>query len=503
MDYKPTIGLEIHVELKTESKMFCACKNMQTSVSKNTNGHELEEPNTVVCPVCMGFPGTLPVINKKAVEYVLETALALNCQISGFSKFDRKNYFYPDLPKGYQISQYDLPLARSGFLNLSKSKKIRIRRIHLEEDTGKLIHPEGEDYSLVDFNRAGVPLMEIVTEPDIELAKEAGKFCRVLQLILRYLKVSNADMEKGEMRCEVNISLQNEKRKTKNVKLGTKVEIKNLNSFRAVEGAIKHEIKRQTKVLNKGEKIIQETRGWDANEEVTIPQRIKEEAQDYRYFPEPDLPPLKIDKSWVLKLKSEIPELPHLKQERFIKEYNLTRAQAKILVANKDLGDYFERVISETKAWLEARKDLGKGARARTIKLASNWILSNLQNLLKDSQIKVPQCKISPENFAEFIEMLHEQKISSTGGQKVLLEMFKTGKDPSHIIEEKNLAQVGDRAVLGSIVDKAIKENDVAVGDFKKGKIQALKFLVGQVMRESKGRANPQVVEKILRERLK
>jgi len=503
MDYKPTIGLEIHVELKTESKMFCACKNMQTSVSKNTNGHELEEPNTVVCPVCMGFPGTLPVINKKAVEYVLKTALALNCQISGFSKFDRKNYFYPDLPKGYQISQYDLPLTKSGFLNLSKGRKIRIRRIHLEEDTGKLIHPEGEDYSLVDFNRAGVPLMEIVTEPDIELAKEAGKFCRMLQLILRYLKVSNADMEKGEMRCEVNISLQNEKRKTRNVKLGTKVEIKNLNSFRAVEGAIEHEIKRQTEMLNRNEKVIQETRGWDPTNLVTISQRTKEEAQDYRYFPEPDLPPLKIDKSWVLKLKSEIPELPHLKQERFIKEYNLTRAQAKILVANKDMGDYFERVISETKAWLEARKDLGKGARARTIKLASNWILSNLQNLLKDSQIKVPQCKISPENFAEFIEMLHEQKISSTGGQKVLLEMFKTGKDPSHIIEEKNLAQVGDRAVLGSIVDKAIKENDVAVGDFKKGKIQALKFLVGQVMRESKGRANPQVVEKILRERLK
>jgi len=499
MKYKPTIGLEIHVELKTESKMFCTCRNTQI----DTNGHELEEPNTVVCPVCMGFPGTLPVINKKAVEYVLKTALALNCQISGFSKFDRKNYFYPDLPKGYQISQYDLPLTKSGFLNLSKGRKIRIRRIHLEEDTGKLIHPEDKDYSLVDFNRAGVPLMEIVTEPDIELAKEAGKFCRMLQLILRYLKVSNADMEKGEMRCEVNISLQNEKRKMKNAKLGTKVEIKNLNSFRAVEQAIEYEIKRQTKVLNKGEKIIQETRGWDANEEVTISQRTKEEAQDYRYFPEPDLPPLKIDKSWVLKLKSEIPELPHLKQERFVKEYNLTRAQAKILATDKELGDYFENAISETKAWLRAEKDLGKGAKTRTIKLTSNWILSNLKQLLKEHQIKISQCKISPENFAEFIEMLHEQKISSTGGQKVLLEMFKTGKDPSHIIEEKNLAQVGDRAVLEGIVDKVIEENDVAVGDFKKGKIQALKFLVGQAMRESKGRANPQVAEKMLRERLK
>jgi len=507
MKYKPTIGLEIHVELKTESKMFCTCRNMQT----DTNGHELEEPNTVVCPVCMGFPGTLPVINKKAVEYVLKTALALDCRISGFSKFDRKNYFYPDLPKGYQISQYDLPLTKSGFLNLSKSKKIRIRRIHLEEDTGKLIHPEGKDYSLVDFNRAGVPLMEIVTEPDIELAKEAGKFCRMLQLILRYLKVSNADMEKGEMRCEVNISLMPANKNSrifanKLVKisdLGTKVEIKNLNSFRAVEGAIEHEIKRQTEMLNRNEKVIQETRGWDPTNLVTISQRIKEEAQDYRYFPEPDLPPLKIDRFWVSKVKSEIPELPYLRQERFIKEYDLTRAQAKILVANKDLGDYFERVISETKAWLKAERDLGKGARVRTIKLASNWILSNLQNLLKDSQIKVPQCKISPENFSEFIEMLHEQKISSTGGQKVLLEMFKTGKDPSHIIEEKNLAQVGDKSVLGSIVDKAIKENEIAVEDFKKGKVQALKFLVGQVMRESKGRANPQVVERILREKLK
>jgi aspartyl-tRNA(Asn)/glutamyl-tRNA(Gln) amidotransferase subunit B len=363
MTYKPTVGLEIHVELKTDSKMFCKCAN---------NVME-KRPNFNICSVCTGQPGTLPLANKKAIEFVVKAGLALNCAINKFSKFDRKNYFYPDLPKGYQISQYDKPLCKEGYLDIpiwdekkvseksqsnflkedAKFKRIRITRIHLEEDTGKLMHPDGADYSLADYNRAGAPLMELVTEPDIASSGEAKKFCQDLQLIFRYLDISDADMEKGQMRCEVNISMSDTD------KLGTKAEIKNLNSFRAVEKSIEYEIIRQRKILEAGEKIIQETRGWDANKEVTFSQRAKEEAHDYRYFPEPDLPPIDFEEKSIINIeaiRTRLPELPAIKRKRFACEYKLPVSDIEVLVSNKKLAQYFEETISELKSWNSDKK---------------------------------------------------------------------------------------------------------------------------------------------------
>ena len=384
MTYKTVIGLEIHIELKTKSKMFCSCKNDPGE----------KHPNVNVCPICMGHPGTLPVINEEAVRKVIKTGLALNCQILEYSKFDRKNYFYPDLPKGYQISQYDKPLCVNGYLKLSESKPqtIKIRRIHLEEDTGKLIHPENADYSLVDFNRAGIPLMELVTEPDMHSAKEAREFAENLHLIMHYLNVSDADMEKGEMRVEVNISLAQ-----KEGELGTKVEIKNLNSFRAVERGIDYEIKRQTELLERGEKVIQETRGWDDVKGITVSQREKEEAHDYRYFPEPDLPPLHHSKEFINEIKSEIPELPQQRRERFAKEYELDEKSIETLTYNKDLGEYFEKVISEFPPKLPQEKLL------KLIKFASKRIITELQGLLKGASVTADNFLITPEDFAQFI----------------------------------------------------------------------------------------------------
>ena len=343
--YKPTIGLEIHAELKTKTKMFCNCLNETWKI-----GEQNLEPNKNVCPICLGHPGTLPVINKNAVEFVIKAGLALNCKIREKSKFDRKQYFYPDLPKGYQISQYDQPLCEKGFIEIN-NKKIRITRIHLEEDTGKLTHTK--DSSLVDYNRAGVPLMELVSEPDIESGAEAKEFCQELQRIFRELKISDAEMQKGQMRCEVNISLKDTDKNPD--KLGTKVEIKNLNSFKAVERSINYEILRQSKILNTGGEIIQETRGWDENKQETFSQRIKEGSADYRYFPEPDLPPINFSKKSEInieKIKRELPELPQQKRQRFIQQYGFKTADAKILTSNPDLADYTENVVSELKNWL-------------------------------------------------------------------------------------------------------------------------------------------------------
>jgi aspartyl-tRNA(Asn)/glutamyl-tRNA(Gln) amidotransferase subunit B len=494
MKYQPVIGLEIHAELKTASKMFCDC----------LNDPETAEPNVNICPICMGHPGSLPVINQGAVESVIKTALALNCQIPNSAKFDRKNYFYPDLPKGYQISQYDLPLSIKGFLEIrikednasqkTSKKKIRITRIHLEEDTGKLIHPQGTDYSLVDFNRAGVPLMELVTEPDITSGQEARQFCEELQLILRYLDVSEANMEKGQMRCEVNISLRSEKGE-----MGTKVEIKNLNSFRAVERSIDYEIKRQTDLLDSGEKIIQETRGWDENKQRSFSQRTKEEAQDYRYFPEPDLPPVTQLTSLSLRLSAELPELPQAKRQRFIDEYKLPQSDIDTLVNNKSMADYFEQVVSELKTWLKIKSIDDKQP---LIKLSANYLLTELQKLLLVNKIKVADCQISPENFAEFITLIQQKEISSSAAQTVLKEMFETGADPSHIIEEKSLRQVSDEEALTKIVKQVIKDNPQPVNDFKSGKENALQFLVGKVMAASKGQANPEIVRDLLKKKL-
>lgn len=484
MKYQSVIGLEIHAELKTESKMFCDC----------LNDPEAKEPNINICPICLGHPGTLPVINQKAVDLVVKTALSLNCRIPDSSKFDRKNYFYPDLPKNYQISQFGLPLSLGGFLEL-KGKKISIREIHLEEDTGKLVHPAGAGYSLVDFNRAGVPLMELITEPDIRSGQEARQFGEELQLILRYLGVSEANMEKGQMRCEVNISLKSGRKK-----LGTKVEIKNLNSFRAVERSVDYEIKRQGDLLESAQKVIQETRGWDENKQKTFSQRTKEEAQDYRYFPEPDLPPLTQMSDIKDRMSVELPELPSAKRQRFIEEYKLPLADINTLVVSKGLADYFEQIVSELETWLKIKSISDKQP---LIKLTTNYLLTELQKLLLVSKTRIENCQISPENFAEFITLIQQKEISSSAAQKVLQEMFQTGIDPSHIVDDKKLRQVSDEEGLTKIVSRVIKENPQPVKDYQSGKENALQFLIGKVMAASQGQANPEVVDKILKNKLK
>jgi len=493
MEYKPIVGLEIHVELNTKSKMFCSCRN-------NPNARI---PNSEICPICLGHPGTLPVINKEAIKKTIKTGLALNCQIPEYSKFDRKNYFYPDLPKGYQISQLYQPLCKNGYLEIG-ARKIRIREVHLEEDVGRLIHEK--NYSLVDFNRAGIPLMELVTEPDITSAKEARNFAEELQLILRYLNVSAADMEKGEMRVEVNISLINRESNSRifankleidSRVLGTKVEIKNLNSFKAVERAIDYEIKRQTKILNSGKKVIQETRGWDDIRGVTVSQREKEYAQDYRYFPEPDLPPLHFEKEEIEKIRAEIPELPQQKRERFKREYNLDEKSIEVFVQNKDLGEYFEKVISELPP------KIPKNQFPRLIKLASNYLITDLQGLLKGTSVAEKEFLITPENFAQFVALIADGKISSKIAKIVLEEMFKTGADPSHIIEEKGLSLITDEKEIEKIIQEVVSENQKAVSDFKNGKETALQFLIGQVMRKSQGKVNPEVARSLLTKILK
>jgi aspartyl-tRNA(Asn)/glutamyl-tRNA(Gln) amidotransferase subunit B len=479
MKYYPKIGLEIHIELKTKSKMFCSCKN----------DPDEKHPNINICPVCLGHPGTLPVINQEAVKKTIKTGLALTCEISRHTFFERKNYFYPDLPKGYQISQYSTPLCKNGFLEID-GKKIRIRRVHLEEDTGRLIHEK--DCSLVDFNRAGIPLMELVTEPDIESPKEARKFAEELQLILRYLDVSDADMEKGEMRVEANISLSEKKDA-----LGTKVEIKNLNSFKAVEKALEYEIERQKKILESGKKIVQETRGWDPVREITFPQREKEEAQDYRYFPEPDLPPLEISQEMIDEIKAEIPELPKQKRKRLEREYGLDGKSIEIFVRDKDFGEYFEKVVSEFEP------NLPKEKLSRLIKLATNYLIADLLGLLKGASVSGEDFLITPENFAEFIELIEEGKISSKIAKIILEEMFKTGADPSHVIEEKGLILIANREEIEKIARQVVSENQKAVLDFKKGKETALQFLIGQVMTKTKGKANPKLAREILLKILK
>ena len=466
--YEPTIGLEIHVELKTKTKMFC----------NSANDPDEKHPNVNVCPVCMGHPGTLPVINKEAVRKVLLVGKALNGKLAEYSQFDRKNYFYPDLPKGYQISQYKYPLVSGGEL-----KGVKITRIHLEEDTGRLIHLDGG--SSVDFNRAGMPLMELVTEPIIKNGEEARKFAEGLQLILRYLEVSDADMEKGQMRVEVNISLS-QISNIKSQKLGTKVEIKNLNSFRAAERAINYEIERQAEVLDKDEKVKQETRGWDENKGITFSQREKEESHDYRYFPEPDLPPLQLS---AFGFQLSVPELPEQKRERFKKEYGLKDETAEIFIRDKKFSDYFEEAISELK-----NKNL--------IQLAVNYLTSDLQNLMKEKMLTFDELLVSPENFAELIVMINKNEINSRVAKDVLKIMASKGGEPSVIVKELGLGQMNDESALIGVIEKIIAGNSVVVSDYKKGKEEAMQFLVGQGMRETKGSANPEILKKLLQEKI-
>ncbi len=470
MNYQPTIGLEIHTELKTRAKMFCGC----------LNDPEEKHPNINICPICLAHPGTLPVINNKAVEAVLKLGLTLNSKIPETSKFDRKNYFYPDLPKGYQISQYDKPLVLGGELN-----GVKITRIHLEEDTGRLVHSADGKSSLVDFNRAGIPLMELVTEPDLKNGEQTVKFAKELQLIMRYLGISDADMEKGQMRVEVNISLGEDGQR------GTKVEIKNLNSFRAVGESIDYEIERQSEILDKGEKIKQETRGWDDIKKKTVSQRSKEEARDYRYFPEPDLPPLDLTKFNLEELKVSIPELPEQKRERFIKEYNLTPNQTEILIEDQDLSNYFEESSSEL---LEEEKE------KRGVELLFNYLTSDLKGLMNEQKLSIKELNITPENFADLIVLISKDEISSRSAKDILKEMFLTGLDPRLIIQDKGLTKISDNAIIEQIIGEIIKENPKAVEDYRKGKENALQFLIGQAMAKLKGRGNPDTLKNLFKE---
>jgi aspartyl-tRNA(Asn)/glutamyl-tRNA(Gln) amidotransferase subunit B len=457
--------------------MFCECKN-ELGLDRI--------PNTNICPVCTGQPGALPVANEKAIEYVVRAGIALGCEIAKVSKFDRKNYFYPDLPKGYQISQYDQPLCLGGFLEID-GKKIGITRIHLEEDTGKLIHQKGNDFSLVDFNRSGVPLMELVTEPDITSSEEAKKFCGELQLILRYVGISDADMEKGQMRCEANISI------SANEKMGTKVEVKNLNSFKVVEKAIEYEIKRQAELLSEGKVVVQETRGWDESKMITFSQREKESAHDYRYFPEPDLPPLEIGEGFVEKLKAQLPELPAQKAKRFQKEYNISDYDTGVLVRDKKLSEFFEESLSE------ARELSGSGD--KIAKLTANYILTEIRKYL-DEKTMISDLKLTPENFGELMSIIDRGKINSSAAQTVLAEMIKTGADPEHIIAEKNLAQMENEGEIESIVKRIVADNSGPVADYKAGKQNALQFLVGQTMKATKGAIHPQKAMDLLKKYL-
>ncbi len=490
MKYNVTIGMEVHAELKTSSKMFCACKNglgMET------------EPNVHICPVCTAQPGALPVPNAAAIEAVQRVGLALGCTLRLHSKFDRKNYFYPDLPKGYQISQFDEPFCEKGTMEI-QAKSFQITRIHLEEDTGKSMHPAGADYTLVDYNRAGVPLMELVTEPDFTNGKDASAFCQKLRQTLRYLDVSNADMEKGQMRCEVNISLYPEGSHRLS---GTKVEIKNINSFRSVERAIEYEIVRQTDLLERGEKVVQETRGWDEMKNITVSQRKKESAHDYRYFPEPDIPPFEFDEAYVEKLRLTLPELPDAKRIRFAEQFGLPEKDVIILTEERLFSEYFEAVVSE----LSEKEKSGEMTAPfeRAVKLAVNYMLTELRRHLTEHNQSIEDLPIKPENYAEFIAIVADGKINSSAAQTVLGEMYKNADgdtDPSHIIDRLNLGQVNDSEALEMAVDMVLERNAQSVADFKAGKQNAFQFLIGQIMKETKGKANPQIVTEILKKKL-
>lgn len=471
MTYEPTIGLEIHAELKTRTKMFC----------DSLNDPDEKHPNINVCPVCLGHPGALPVMNKKAVEEVIRVGLALGGEIPKETKFDRKNYFYPDLPKGYQISQYDRPLVVGGELN-----GVRLERIHLEEDAGKLIHSETGD-TLVDFNRAGVPLMELVTKPDIRSAEQAVGFAKELQLILKYLGASDADMEKGQMRADVNVSLN----------MGTKVEIKNVNSFRSIASAVKYETERQRELLEKGEKVKQETRGWDDIKQETVSQRSKEESHDYRYFPEPDLPPLKPAEVFDLeKMKNELAELPAEKRKRFMREFNLSESQAATLVENKFLADYFEIAVSE----LAANEKAVPGKRAE--ELLFNYLTSDLAGLINDSGIEYGELKVRPDMLSELVDYIVDGKVTTRQAKDILKIMFDSGESPENILGQGSFNLVQEE-VLHQAVEEALKENPSAVTDFSAGKTAALQFLVGKVMQKTKGGADPGEIQNKLLEKLR
>jgi aspartyl-tRNA(Asn)/glutamyl-tRNA(Gln) amidotransferase subunit B len=489
VDYEIVIGLEVHAQLLTKSKMFCPCSSEYASAP----------PNTHVCPICLGMPGVLPSINRKAVEYTMMTALALNCTIPGYAKFDRKNYPYPDLMKGYQISQYDAPIGESGWLMINTNgtqKKIGITRVHLEEDVAKLTHKtthEADNYSLMDVNRAGVPLMEIVSEPDMSTPEEARQYLMELRTILQYIGVSTGNMEEGSFRCDANISI----RPVGSVEYMTKVEVKNMNSFKAVYRALDYEAKRQKQVVEEGGKLVQETRGWIEDKGITVSQRSKEYAHDYRYFPEPDLPPMMFEQSWIDDIKALLPELPEKRRARFMSYYQLPQYDAGLLIDPKEMAAYFEDCVRHVKAY-ENSPDFYKKA-----KLVSNWLLGDFSRLLNSTNGRIEEVKVSPEKFAEFIDLVDAGEVSGPASKAVFEEMFLGGKKASEIVKEKGLSQISDDKEIENIVETIINDNPKAVVDFKAGKEQAVGFLVGQIMKATKGRANPGLAREILMGKLR
>jgi aspartyl-tRNA(Asn)/glutamyl-tRNA(Gln) amidotransferase subunit B len=473
IEYEAVMGLEVHAQLLTKSKMFCGCSAEYSGAA----------PNTHVCPVCMGMPGVLPVINRRAVELTLMVGLALHCEIPEATKWDRKNYFYPDLPKGYQISQYDLPLCVNGWIDVEvdgQTRRIRIHRAHLEEDTGRLTHTGSS--SLVDLNRAGVPLLEIVTEPDIRSPAEARAYATRLRAILRSLGASSGNMEQGAMRVEPNISL----RPAGTEPFGTKTEVKNINSLRALERAAAFEIERQRKLLQQGGRIEQETRGWVEDRGVTVSQRSKESAHDYRYFPEPDLPPLLVSREWVEELRRRLPELPEARRLRFMERYGLSSYDATQLAADRAIADFFETAV---RAYPEPKK-------------VANWVQSELFRLLNETETDVEQAKVTPQGLVDLLGSIDKGTLSTGLAKQVFEAMFRQGKSPAQVIEEQGLSQISGEDELAGIVQQVLSEHPKPVADYRAGKLTAIGFLKGQVMRATKGKANPDVLDRLLKKHL-
>jgi aspartyl-tRNA(Asn)/glutamyl-tRNA(Gln) amidotransferase subunit B len=472
MKYEPVIGLEIHGELLTNSKMFCSCSADYGSAP---------EPNSNICPVCTGLPGAMPVVNKKATELAALVGLALNCSINKHNTFARKNYYYPDLPKGYQISQYELPIAEKGWMDVlvdsEDQLRVRVRRVHIEEDTAKLAHEK--NYALVDFNRAGVPLLEIVSEPDIRTVEAALDYATKVRAILRYLGVNSGDMEKGVLRFEANISV----RPVGSDEFRTRTEIKNLNSFRALVRASQYEIERQIKLYEEGGTVVQETLGWDDAREVTTSQRSKEEAHDYRYFPEPDLPPLQLSDAWIESIRSQLPELPEAKTARFISDFGLTPSEARFLTSERTLANYFESVVANSKS------------PAKTI---HSWIAGEFMRYLNDSGLSIDDVTLSPETLAKLIDMVTDKTIGASAGKTVLTELFKTGGDPAQIVKEKNLLQMTDVNAIQELVTKILNDNPKEVDEYNAGKETLFQWFMGQVARATKGKANPNVAKELM-----
>ena len=488
MSFETIIGLEVHAHLVTKSKMFCRCSTDYTS----------DPPNTHVCPVCLGMPGVLPVINQLAIEYTVMTALALNCAISNHTSFDRKNYPYPDLMKGYQISQSYAPIGYNGCLTIDvngQKKKIGIDNVHLEEDVAKLLHRTSanrEAYSLVDVNRSGVPMMEIVCEPDLRSPEEARQYLMKLRSILRYLGVSTANMEEGSFRCDANISVRPEG----SAESTAKVEVKNMNSFKAVYQALEYEAKRQRKAVKEGGKLVQETRGWVEEKGKTVPQRGKEYADDYRYFPEPDLPPLVISQDWLEKIKAKLPELPEARRDRFVADYGLPLYDANLLTSSKEMADYEDEFVAKAQSTNLPKDEIPK--------LGSNWLLNDVSRIINTNNIDIVDFtkKVSPERLVALLVLESQRVVNAPVAKSMLEEMFNTGKDPDTLLKEGELSQISDTQELEEAVSQAITANTQAVADYKAGKEQALKFLVGQVMKATKGRANPQLVNELLKKKL-